>query len=588
MENNVFDYIKNNETAFQTGIGVPIVDGWDFDMYNHIRKSTLYKFGQLANRTKTDNDPVINIILPILNVAYRVENIDVKDIVPYVDDPDNQHKSLFVKKFHDRWARREEFEMDEFLDDLQESKTDFGLVLVKKGSGYPEVVPLQRLAFCDQTDILSGPICEKHSYTVDQLLEMKGKWDSDAIDDLIVLAQTEKPQQQVKGKKQDTPGKYIEVYELHGMLPDSWLDGDPDVYTRQIHIISYYQSEDINDKGITLYSGPEKESIYEAHKRDKIYGRACGLGGVEELFEPQVWHTYSAIQKKEMLDTAALMIVKTTDGGLAKRQRITDLRKGEMLELQDGTDASQLVLQPINWGVFDDWQNDMKLTAQTQGSANDPTLGVEPKSGTPFALQKMTTVQGMGIHEYRQGKMITFVSKLYRKWFLKQIVAEMNKGDEWMEELSLDEMKDIAEKISNKEVNSKIKKLILSGKLVSPEEIEVFRVQFKELWMKGGNKRFFKLIKDEMKDIAVDVKINIKNKQKNLIEEADKIISFMRAIIASPVLLENEGFADLMNQVIEKYGLNPVDFKGIGSLAPQTAPQTSPQPAQAPLSPVAQ
>jgi len=579
---DVFQFIKTEETLFQTGVGVPVVDGWDFDMYNHIRKSTLYKFGQLANRTKTDDDPVINIILPILNVAYRAENIDVKDIIPYVNDPKNQHKSMFVKKFHDRWARSEEFEMDEFLDDLQESKTDFGLVLVKKGGGHPEVVPLQRLAFCDQTDVLSGPICEKHSYSIDQLTEMKGRWDADAIDDIIVMAQSEKAQQQVKGKKQKTPGKYIEVYELHGTFPETWVDddGDPDVYTRQIHIVSYYQSEDLKDKGITLFKGEERENIYEAHKRDKIFGRACGLGGVEELFEPQVWHTYSAIQKKEMLDTAALMIVKTTDPGLAKRQRITDLEKGEMLELEDGKDASQLVLQPINWGVFDDWQEQMKLTAQTQGSANDPQLGVEPKAGTPFALQQLTTVQGQGLHQYRQGKMATFIGKLYRKWFLKQIVAEMNKGDQWMEELSLDEMKDIAEKIADKQTNDRIKKLILSGKVVHPEEIEIFRSQFKELWMKGGNKRFFKIIKDEMKDIAIDVKINIKNKQKNLVEEADKIVNFMRAIIASPVLLENEGFADLMNQVIENYGLNPVSFQGIGQLA------QAPQPAEAPVSPV--
>ena len=210
MENTsetVFDYIKREESEFQT-TGVPLVDGWDFEMYKHIRFAVLYKHGQLDSG-KTENKPVENIILPILNVAYRSEDIDVKDIIPYVDDKKNYHKSLLVKKFHDRWAR--EFEIDTFLDNLKISKIDFGLVLVKNNKDYPEIVPLQRLAFCDQTDILSGPICEKHQLTIDQLLEMKGKWDSDAIDEVVLRARSEKAQQQVKGQKQKTPGKYIEV-----------------------------------------------------------------------------------------------------------------------------------------------------------------------------------------------------------------------------------------------------------------------------------------------------------------------------------------------------------------------------------------
>jgi hypothetical protein len=577
---NVFDYIIREENNFKFGTGVPIVDGWDWKMHEHIRKSTLYKYGQLANRTKTDDDPVINIILPILNVSYRSEDIDLKDIIPYVDDPQNNHKSLIVKKFHDRWARQEEFEMDEFIDDLKTEKTDYGLTLIKKGSEYPEVVPLQRIAFCDQTDILSGAICEKHSYTPEQLLEMKGKWDDEAIDELITLSRSERSQQQVKTQKQKTPSQYIEVYELHGVFSEEWNpkidDPDPDAYSRQLHIVSFYTGEDADDrKGIALYQGVETDNPYDALKRDKIYGRACGYGGVEELFEPQVWHTYSAIQKKEMLDVAANMIVMTTDAGLARRQKITDLEKGEMLEIEEGKDAKQLVLQPINWQVFDDWQEQMKLTAQTQGSANDPQLGVEPKSGTPFSLQRLTTVQGQGLHEYRRGKMATFIAKLYRKWFLKQMVAEINKGDEWMEVFNLDELKDIAEKLATNKAEKKKKELILKGRATYQDEIDAYKEKIKQKWLDIGEERSIKALKDELKNINVDVKINITDKQKNLIEEADKIVNFMRLIISNPMILQNKGFADLMSQIIEKYGLNPVDFQKIGESQAELQAQAS-------------
>ena len=573
---DVFSYIKREETEFQTH-GVPVIDGWEFSMHEHIRRSILYKYGQLWGRTKTDDDPVENIILPILNVAYRLEDIEVKQITPYVNSDKDSHKSLFVKKFHDRWARKNE--VDTFFDKVKTEWIDFGLGLVKK-SKKPEHVPLQRLAFCDQTDILSLPICEKHQFTPEQLNGMKGRWDADAIDEVIVLSREEKSQQQVKATKQKTPGRYIEVYELHGVFPEDWnpqiKNPDPDKFSPQIHVITYYRTKDLKDKGIALYQGADRNEVYDAIKRDEIYGRACGYGAIEELFEPQVWHTYSRIQMKEMLDTAALMIVKTTDAGLAKRQKITNLEKGEMLEVEDGKDASQLIIQPINWQVFDKWREDMKLAAQTQGSANDPQLGVEPKSGTPFALQRLTTVQGQGIHEYRRGIFSAFIEKLYRKWFLGQMVAEMNRGDKWIEEFSLEEIKWIADKVSQNQGEIKKKNIILSGKIVRQAEIDEYKETIKQQIL-GRDKISIELIKDELKDIPIDVKVDVAGKQKNLTGEIDKIIMLIQTIISTRgAILETPGMEKLLNQVIEYLGLDPIDFSSQRQM-PREVPQATPQ-----------
>jgi hypothetical protein len=226
---DIYSYILDEEKSFKT-TGVPVIDGWDFEMYRHIKKSVLYKYGQLE-KNMTENTPVENIILPILNVAYRLEDVNVKDIECYVNDPKNYHLSFFTRKFHDRWTRK--YEIDTFIDEAKDSRIDFGLCLVKNVNNRPENVPLQRLAFCDQTDILSGPICEKHLYSPDQLQEMK--WDKDKIEEAIVMSRAEKSNQQVEGQSAKTPGRYIEVYELHGVLREDWLydDGDPDKYVRQ-------------------------------------------------------------------------------------------------------------------------------------------------------------------------------------------------------------------------------------------------------------------------------------------------------------------------------------------------------------------
>ena len=582
---NVFEYITEEETNFQSGNGVPVVGDWEFKMYDHIKKSVLFKYGQLETGDK-DNKPVENIILPILNVAYRLEDINVKDVEAYVNKASDYHKSLLVRKFHDKWAR--EFELDTFFDEAKTEWIDFGLGLVKNNGKSPEVVPLQRLAFCDQTDILSGPICEKHMYSPDQLLEMSGKWDDEAIDEAITMSRAEKANTQIQGKKAKTPGQYIEVYELHGMFPEDWLkdNGDMDKYTRQLHVITYYQGEDIEKKGITLFKGPESKLIYDAVKRSSSgkdpFGRACGYGGVEELLEPQVWHTYANIQLKEMLDQASQMIVATTDAALAKRTNLNDLVKGEILEVASGEEVKQLVITPINWQVFDNWQAKNKLAAQTTGSANDPQLGVEPKSGTAMGLQELTVAQGQGIHEYRRGLFSTFMARLYKNWFLKFMVNKMKSGDEWLQELDLKELQWVADKMSKKQSEDKKIELILNGEEPNQADIDDYRESIKEQIFGEGNKQWLTILKDEFKDIPIDVHINIAGKQKDLANMTEKIVSFMRSIIQSPQILQIPGMADLMNQVVEYSGLNPVDFSSLKAeqlVAPQQQQQLT-QPSQ--------
>ena len=562
---------------------MPITDDWNFEMYNHIRLTILRKYGQLETGDK-DNKPVENIILPILNVAYRLEDIDVKDIEAYVNSSKDYHKSLLVRKFHEKWARK--FEIDTFIDQAKTSWIDFGLALVKNNGKNPESIPLQRLAFCDQTDILSGPICEKHMYSVDQLLEMKGRWDEKAIDDAIVFIRDEKANTQVKGKKAKTPGGYIEVYELHAMCSEEWdptnSNPDPDKFSRQSHVVTYYQNKDSRKEGIALFQGPEAKSPYDAVKRGEFFGRACGYGGCEELFEPQVWHTYSNIQQKEMLDKASAMIIATTDSALAKRTNLTDIPKGEILDLDDGKEIKQVEITPINWQVFDSWQAKQKLSAQTMGSANDPQLGVEPKSGTAMGLQEITIAQGQGIHEYRRGIFATFLGRLYKNWFFKYLVAEMRKGDEWLEELDLKELQWVADRVTQKAGEERKKELILNGETPEQIEIDEFKEKFKEEWLGGDNKKFISIMKDEFKDIPIDVHVNIAGKQKDLANMTEKIVSFMRAIIQSPQILQVPGMADLMNQVVEYSGLNPVDFSNLKAeeLVPPQQQITPPTPDQ--------
>lgn len=593
MENNidnVFNYIIREETAYQT-TGVPVVDGYEFKMYEHIRLSTLYKNGQLAEGNPSGLKPIKNIIRPILNVAYRSEGFDVKDIEPYVDDKDNYYKSFLVRKYHDRWARKNN--LDTIIDDSVETYIDNGLILLKNtGEKTPEVVPLQRISFCDQTDVLTGSICEKHSYSPDQLLEFSGTWDADKIDEAITLSKQEKDINQQSEQTAKTPGKYIEVYELHGMFPESWLneDGDPDKYSRQMHIVTFTKSnkeQDRNKSGITLYKGKEKKDIYKSLKRDAIYGRACGYGGIEELIEAQVWTTYNFIQIKKLLDVASDIIIQTEDSTFATRNKLTDREPGEIVVHKPGMPLTQVQIQPINLPHFENLVNQWEVHARTTGSANDAQLGLNPTSGTPFALQNLVTATGQGIHEYRRGKIAQFWSEVYRDWILPKLVSEMNQGDSWIEELDLDELNYVAEKISTTKTNRKaidmaIKYLNDNGEMPTQEELETFKEATKSSWIKDGNRKFIEIAEGELKKIPIDVMVNIAGKQKDLSSIASGLTNIFRQIFSAPQVLQNPGMADLFNQIVESAGFSPVNFQGLEKLEqPQMQPQQVQQPQMA-------
>src|SRR3990167_10541418 len=85
-----------------------------------------------------------------------------------------------------------------------------------------------------------------------------------------------------------------------------------------------------------------------------------------------------------------------------------------------------------------------------------------------------------------------------------------------------------------------------------------------------------------MKDIKLAVKVNVAGKSRNLGKAMDAVVNILRFVMGSnsPVL----GFAgtwELINQVIEQSGLDPVDFSGLATELKQFyAQQAQPAPQQ--------
>ena len=574
-EQDVYSYIQSEQNNWKI-TRVPLTRSKDWNMSEHIERCLAVSNGYFFEGKNDGNRPYDDIVTPVIDVAFRLEGFNVKDIVPYVNGIHEAYKSFFVKKFDPQWARKNQ--LDTLIDEVVESSIIFDLVLIKDVNNVrPEVVSLQDIAFCDQTDILSGPICIRHNYSIPDLLEYNGKWNGDKIDEVITMAKASKKVALANNQEVKTPGKYIECFELHGSFPESWLkeDGDPNKYVDQMHIVNYYTTQEGNKKGITLYKGKSKKIAdrFKALKIDQVRskGRACGRSIVERLFEPQVWNNYSAIKIKKMLDAAVNLL--QTDSEEYGNKKINKLPENTIIKHEAGRPITRVDMGIQNLAAHENMQAKAQNSARLLGSASEASLGQNPTAGTPFALQNLIVQQGEGIHEYRGGKIATFFSDvLYPDLILPYLVTDMNKGQKFSEELSVDEMKEIADKIAINESNQRIKKLILSGNYVTKEQQDAMMTVLRESFKKSGSRQFFEIFKDEMKDIPLKVFINIKGKQRDMVKNADTLTKIIQFTIANAQAVQSiPGVAKAVNELLEESGMSAIDFAQITNVVEQPA-----------------
>jgi hypothetical protein len=174
----------------------------------------------------------------------------------------------------------------------------------------------------------------------------------------------------------------------------------------------------------------------------------------------------------------------------------------------------------------------------------------------------MNAQQQSNVHEYRRGKIATSIGEEYRDWYLKDLVKEMNNEQEFLEELSLDELNYVAECVA-RDAEAKFRKSeIVAGRNenLNPQALGAYKDGVKQQVMQKGNRHFFKLLKNEFKRLPTDVYVNVAGKQKDLSGIAGQLMNLARMVIANPSATQTKSVAKLINQTIEYMGLDPVDF----------------------------
>lgn len=586
MQSDIYSYIKSEESKFESD-ETQVGDNWRWNFRNHVQMIFHLKNGVFFTGENNWMRAFKNIMQPILDLAYWTEDLEVKDVVFFIESQTGKALSFLIKKYHDEVYTREH-DLDTMFDEITESDIDYGGVLVQKGEDRPEVIALNSVAFCDQTDILGGVIAFKHNFSPAKLRSMsKAGWGQESngaditIEDLIVLATADKSAVGTKdnGKNNSSTGKSIEVYILKGNMPEDWLsdNGDMEKYCEQVQIRAFYTNKDGVKEGVTLYRKEDDGKSIKFHTSKKVFQRALGRGVGEALLHPQIWTNFLTIHKMGLLEAAGKVVIGTDDETYTQKNKIQEMDNLDITVFQEGRRAFQIpTAAPTNIQLYSNDINEWYAQAQSAGAANDPLMGIEAKSGTTFKGQERSVAQGRGSHDRRRGQRAKFIEEIYRDWIIPQIIHEIVEGKEFLATLSNEELTWVSDQMAESLTNRRIKDIILENKQdVGPEQQDTLRKFFKSEVIKKGNKQLIKILKGEFRGIEVKIGISIANKQKNLSDLSDKVLSIFQFVFANPQAFQQAmqipALAKSFENILEFSGLSIGDFSSLIKPMEQTA-----------------
>ncbi len=600
----IFTFVAKQRDEYRSNT-ITITEGYDFSQYETLRTIELYDNDRFVTGNKDSLDrekPFFNIVSFRKNVAIRATDLDTKDV--HIESERNTKTSYaesFLLNLKSRnWMKLAGFA--QFLNRMGATRAKYGGVLVKKTERDGELgihVVAWLNAITDQVDIKNGTKIERHPYTPAQLkTEAPKNWKN--IDDAIETAKKERAAQATDTFKQNkTPTSTIEVFEIHGVLPSSFLRGaegygddygSDDEYERQMHVVvldtkdcGTGENKDYTKaKGVTLYAGIEDEDPYKYLPYEEVDGRGLGKGVIESLLEAQVWTNYSEKQKKDMLDLAAKIIFQTTDGNIAAQNVLTDVELGQVIKLADQKTLTRVDNSAHSFAQFQALAADWDKQAERVSSTFNAITGETMPSGTPYRQTAILNQEAGSLFEYRREEAGIFVREIFLDWVLPFLIKQLKSDKELTATLDPEELEIISEAVANQESDKFAKDRILKGEDVTPEDKQAVHDAVKDASMQL-RRRSFKGFEKLFTDFMATVDVVTTGEQKNkaaMLETISNIIGFvtkMQLPDGRNLALEDGPMRTLFLQLMETAGVSPL-FLTKMQTAP--APQPLPQPVQ--------
>jgi hypothetical protein len=594
-QDSVCELVRKAEQNYITGT-TTIGKYVEFSQYENIEKIDAYLN---SKHISGDTDsmgrekPFFNIVTSAVNIWFRATDIDRKDIRIKPTKKSDVVPAFLASIHLQEWMKREGF--GTFLNDWGRTLARYGSAVIKfvesGGELHCSVIPWNRM-ISDTIDFENNLKIEKLYYTPAQLRKNKN-YDQEVVEALI----ESRSKRQTQGKQhKDNISEYIEIYEVHGELPLSYLtdnEEDDDVYQQQMHIISFsgkkygsrYSKGSSDD--YTLYKGREAKDPYMITHLIKEDGRAQAIGAVEHLFEAQWMQNHTAKQIKDQLDLASKLVFQTSDGNYAGRNVLTSIENGDILVYNTNEPLTQLANTSHDITSLQNFAQQWKQLGNEINGISESLMGENPPSGTAWRQTQALLQESHSLFEIMTENKGLHLEDMLRKYIIPYLKKQLDTTDEIVTTLDeqgiaqFDAMYVPSEVI--KQSNEIIKQQILSGQIASQPDAQQLEAGIKGTLAQDGNQRFIKpsdiptkTWKDIFKDIEWEVECEITPENSNKEAVLTTLSTVLQTVATNPLVLQDPNMRLVFNQILTETGnISPLQ---LAQVAAQPQPQTQPQP----------
>lgn len=558
----IFAEIKKQNENYNNGY-ITLIDGLTFSQWQVLKKIEFYSNSQYISGNKDElgrDKPFYNIVNYRVNVAVRATDIDVKDIKIVSDNPEFAEYAFLYNHEAYEWMKQSNFSL--FLNTFGQTRARYGGTLVKKVMVEDELelqVVLWKNVITDPVDIANGNIIEKHYMLPNELAEKRDVWENV---DMAIKKLATKQQKNMQGGYAESDGNRIPVYEVTGVFSEKF---DPDIgdageetnYKLMKFIVA-------GDKDmILLYKEDLDENPYKYLSWENVPGRGLGRGVVEEGFEAQRWTNDAVIGETNAMTLSGKVII-TTDSEDVGNNAITDLVNGSVVKHKRGETVTSLSLLPSSFPEYANLKTGWDTQIQRSTNTFDAVTGETMPSGTPLGSLAIQAQQASSYFDYKREEAGVFITELFNDWVLPFLAKRINKEHILDSEFSGDELIKIDESFATALVNEEVKKRILSGMIVSPEEYTAGIDFTKQQLAKRGNRRFLEMPAGYFKNFKPKVSVIVTKELQDLDVQKTSLGYISQIIAANPNALQNPILAKIIGKQAEIAGiLSPADLQSM-------------------------
>jgi len=513
--------------------------------------------------------PFFNIVTAATNIWYRATDIDRKDIRLKTKRMSDILLTFIANIHLQDFMNKSNF--GQFLNNWGRSLSKYGSSIIKfverDGELHASVIPWNRL-IVDSVNFDSDITIEKLYLSPSQLRRNKS-YSKDMVEALIDAQSNRKTQD---GVAIDNKSNYIEIYEIHGEMPLSWLtdnEEDDDEYVQQMQVISYVACEEEGkevNKDFTLFKAKESKHPYMITHLIEEDGRILGIGAVEHLFQAQWMTNHSQKLIKDQLDLASKLVFQTSDPNFVGQNILTAIETGDILTHSPNQSLTQIannshdITSLQNFAIV--WNNQGKEITSTPDAISGATM----PSGTAYRQVAVLNQEAHSLFEIMVENKSLALEQMLREFILPFIKKKMDTSEEISTSINSLGLYQIDKMYIDNQVakigNDLKKQTILSGKIFEGFNPEDIKSKLQDNLTSQGENRYFvpsdvsdTTWKELLNDFEWIPEVQISNENSN----KEVIMTTLTTVLQTIANRQGQPFSPqeqlLFNKILEETGV---------------------------------